>query len=243
MHPRTLQPASSLNPLTTTPSCLTFQNPKSKPTMCMNWKFSHTCTQIPWNPTWNTWKVATVQSRTPPPLLQPIIHQAVLEDTYIDDWGFGAKSITELSEKQQEIESFLNKGGFHINSWEHSGENGSSKYLGMTLDCRQDCYLLKFHLNLHKKKLVKYLQGTTTIPNFSKTILHLSQRKMSSIPLSNRSCSSTAALCTITIQWIMPQSYLFLQLHPIWRTNCKILQRSQCNSADQGYLFCKANNI
>ena len=92
-------------------------------------------------------------SRTPPPLLQPIIRQAVLEDTYIDDWGFGAKSITELSEKQQEIESFLNKGGFHINSGEHSGENGSSKYLGMTLDCRQDCYLLKFHLNLHKKTL------------------------------------------------------------------------------------------
>ena len=88
-------------------------------------------------------------SKTPPPQL--LILQAVLEDTYIDDRGVGAKSTAELSEAQQEIESILGKGGFQIKSWVRSGENRSSKYLGMTWDCCQDRYLLKFHLNHHKK--------------------------------------------------------------------------------------------
>jgi len=98
-------------------------------------------------------KVATVQTfiKDSPPSLQPLILQAVLEDTYIDDGGVGAQSVKELSEAQHEIESILNKGGFLIKSWECSGEDGSSKYLGMTWDRLKDCYLLKFRLNLHKK--------------------------------------------------------------------------------------------
>ena len=58
-----------------------------------------------------------------------------------------------MSELQQEIETILGKGGFKIKSWECSGEPSSSKYLGMTWDRLQDCYLLKFRLNLHKKLL------------------------------------------------------------------------------------------
>ena len=52
---------------------------------------------------------------------------------------------------QQEIERILNKGGFLIKSWEKSGEEGTSKYLGMTWDRLKDLYSLKFRLNLHKK--------------------------------------------------------------------------------------------
>ena len=90
-------------------------------------------------------------SKIPPPSLQPVILQAVLEDTYIDDRRVGAKSDVELSDLQQEIEAILGKGGFQIKSWECSDENGSSKYLGMTWDRLQDHYLLKFRLNHHKK--------------------------------------------------------------------------------------------
>ena len=72
----------------------------------------------------------------------------MLEDTYINDGGVGAHSVEELSDLQHEIETILVQGGFRIKSWERSG---SSKYLGMTWDCLQDRYLLKFCLNLHKK--------------------------------------------------------------------------------------------
>jgi len=98
-------------------------------------------------------KIATVQTfiKDSPTSLQPAILQAILEDTYIDDGGVGAKSVEEVSELQQEIGNILEKGGFHIKSWECSGETGSSKYLGMTWDRHQDCYILKFRLNLHKK--------------------------------------------------------------------------------------------
>ena len=41
--------------------------------------------------------------------------------------------------------------GFFIKEWECSGENGISKYLGMTWDRYRDNYSLKFRLNLHKK--------------------------------------------------------------------------------------------
>ena len=85
------------------------------------------------------------------PHLHHAILQAVLEDTYIDDGGVGAGSPEELSALQQEIEKILNKGGFLIKSWEKSGEDGVSKYLGMTWDRLRDLYSLKFCLNLHKK--------------------------------------------------------------------------------------------
>ena len=90
-------------------------------------------------------------SQIPPPHFQPAILQAILEDTYIDDGGVGANSPSELSSLQQEIERILNRGGFSIKSWEKSGENGTSKYLGMTWDRFRDLYSLKFHLNLQKK--------------------------------------------------------------------------------------------
>ena len=89
-------------------------------------------------------------SRIPPPHLQPAILQAILEDTYIDDGGVGANSPSELTTLQQEIERILNRGGFSIKSWEKSGENGISKYLGMTWDRVRDLYSLKFCLNLQR---------------------------------------------------------------------------------------------
>ena len=98
-------------------------------------------------------KVATVQTfiKEAPPPLQRAILQATLEDTYIDDGGVGAESINELSALQDEIEKILGKGGFQIKSWECSGEEDVSKYLGMTWDRFKDCFMLKFRLNLHKK--------------------------------------------------------------------------------------------
>ena len=77
--------------------------------------------------------VKTFIQESPPPL-QLAILQATLEDTYIDDGGVEANSIKELSALQDEIGQVLGKGGFHIKSWECSGENGTSKYLGMTWD-------------------------------------------------------------------------------------------------------------
>ena len=74
-----------------------------------------------------------------------------MEDTNIDDGGVGAESISELSALQDKIEKILGKGGFQIKSWECSGEEGVSKYLGMTWHRFKDCSMLKFHLNLHKK--------------------------------------------------------------------------------------------
>ena len=98
-------------------------------------------------------KVATVKTfiEDSPLHLRPAILQAVLEDTYIDDGGVGANSPSDLSTLQQEIERILNRGGFFIKSWEKSGENETSKYLGMTWDRLKDLYSLKFRLNLNKK--------------------------------------------------------------------------------------------
>ena len=98
-------------------------------------------------------KVATVQTfiQDSPPDLEPAILQAVQEDTYIDDRGVGASFSSEISALQDEIGKILHKGGFCIKSWERSGEDGVSKYLGMTWDRLKDYYLLKLRLNLHKK--------------------------------------------------------------------------------------------
>ena len=73
-----------------------------------------------------------------------------MEDTNIDDEGVGASSVREIELLQKEIWNILGKGVFSIKSWECSGEDGASKYLGMTWDCKKD-YLLKFCLNLSKK--------------------------------------------------------------------------------------------
>ena len=98
-------------------------------------------------------KVATVQTfiQDSPTDLQPAILQAILEDTYIDKGGVGAKSTCQISALQSKIGRILGKGGFHIKSWECSGEDGVSKYLGMTWNRLHDSYILKFRLNLHKK--------------------------------------------------------------------------------------------
>ena len=86
-----------------------------------------------------------------PPNLQHTILQAILEDTYIEDGGIGASSVPDLELLQGEIGKILNKGDFTIKSWERSGKEGASKYLGMTWDRKNDRYLLKFCKNLHKK--------------------------------------------------------------------------------------------
>ena len=98
-------------------------------------------------------KVAAVKTfiHESPVHLQPAILQAVLEDSYINDGGVGAGSSSESAILQDKINKILQKGGFSIKSWECSGENGASKYLGMTWDCLNDHYQLKFRLNLHKK--------------------------------------------------------------------------------------------
>ena len=98
-------------------------------------------------------KVATVKTfiSDSPPHLRPTILQAILEDTYIDDGGVGANTPSDLSTLQREIEKLLNKGGFSIKSWEKSGEDGTSKYLGMSWNRLKDLYSLKFRLILHKK--------------------------------------------------------------------------------------------
>ena len=62
-----------------------------------------------------------------------------------------SSSRDELFALQQEIEKILNKGGFLIKSWEKSGKDDVSKYLGMTWDRLRDLNSLKFCLNLHKK--------------------------------------------------------------------------------------------
>ena len=98
-------------------------------------------------------KTATVKTfiHEAPLHLQSAILQATLEDTYIDDGGVGANTMEELSVLQDEIEKILSKGGFRVKSWERSGENEFSKYLGMTWNRLKDQYQLKFRLNLHKK--------------------------------------------------------------------------------------------
>ena len=94
-------------------------------------------------------KVATVQTfiQDSPADLQPAILQAVLEDTYIDDGGVRATSAYQISVLQNKIGKILGKGGFHIKSWECSGEDKASKYLGMTWNRLHDSYILKFRLN------------------------------------------------------------------------------------------------
>ena len=42
------------------------------------------------------------------------------------------KNISPDESNQDEIGKILSKGGFQIKSWECSGENSISKYLGMT---------------------------------------------------------------------------------------------------------------
>ena len=82
-------------------------------------------------------KVATVQKfiKDSPPLLQPIILQAVLKDTNIDDRGVGAKSIAELFKVKQEIEPILDKGGLFYNQFLGTFQRKIlSKYLGMAWD-------------------------------------------------------------------------------------------------------------
>ena len=83
--------------------------------------------------------------------LQEIIRQALIADTYVDDGGVGVGSKETLSNLQDEISKLLGKGGFQVKSWERSGQEGISKYLGMTWNRKDDHYLLKFRLNLHKK--------------------------------------------------------------------------------------------
>ena len=53
---------------------------------------------------------------------------------YVDDGEVGADSQEESLEIQTKISSILGKGGFFIKEWECSGEDGVSKYLGMTWD-------------------------------------------------------------------------------------------------------------
>ena len=83
--------------------------------------------------------------------LQETIKQAALEDMYVDKGRVGADSQEESLEIQAKIFSILGKGGFFIKEMECSGEDGVSKYLGMTWDRFNDKYSLKFRLNLHKK--------------------------------------------------------------------------------------------
>ena len=52
--------------------------------------------------------------------------------------GVSANSASEISVLQDKIGKILCEGGFCIKSWECSGEDGASKYLWMTWDCRKD---------------------------------------------------------------------------------------------------------
>ena len=83
--------------------------------------------------------------------LQETICQALIADTYVDDGVVGTDSKEMLSNLQDEISKLLKKGGFQVKSWECSGQEGISKYLGMNWNRKEECYLLKFRLNLHKK--------------------------------------------------------------------------------------------
>ena len=82
---------------------------------------------------------------------QETICQALINDTYVNDGGVGANSKDILLNLQEKISRILKKGNFHIKSWETSGQDGYSKYLGMTWNRKDDRYLLKFRLNLHQK--------------------------------------------------------------------------------------------
>ena len=64
--------------------------------------------------------------------LQETIRQALIDYTYVDDGGVGASSEDILLNLQDNISKILKKGDFYIKSWETSGQDGYSKYLGMT---------------------------------------------------------------------------------------------------------------
>ena len=81
--------------------------------------------------------------------LQEAVRQALIEDTYGDDGGVGADSPEMLSNLQNEIIGLLGKGGFQVKSWECSGQEDVSKYLGMTWNQRiTDTCIGKFLLKL-----------------------------------------------------------------------------------------------
>ena len=91
--------------------------------------------------------------------------------------GVGASSVQEIELLQKEIGNVLGKGGFSIKSWECSGEDRASKYLGMTWDFKKDCYLFKFRLNLFKK-FCGIPSGADLMKNSYKICLFLSPREM-----------------------------------------------------------------
>ena len=96
-------------------------------------------------------KAATVLTHLSnvPLQLQETVCQALINVTDVDDGGVGADSPKLLSELQVKIGKILKERDFHIKAWESSGEEGSSKYLGMTWR-KDDQYLLKFRLNLYQ---------------------------------------------------------------------------------------------
>ena len=98
-------------------------------------------------------KAATVLTHLSdiPSQLQETVRQALINDTNVDNSGVGAEFSELLSELQDEKDKILKKGDFHIKAWESSGEEGSTKYLGMTWNRKEDQYLLKFRLNRHQK--------------------------------------------------------------------------------------------
>ena len=73
-----------------------------------------------------------------PPQLQETVCQALIDNNYVDHAGMGADSSNLLSELQDEIGKIQKKGYFHIKTWESSDEEGSSKYLGMTWNWKDD---------------------------------------------------------------------------------------------------------
>ena len=123
----------------------------SKPTPNPSWIFYPDCS-IPFGDSASgdyavCAKAATVLTHLHdvPSELQDTVCQALLNG------GVRADSLELLSELQDEIGKIINKGDFHIKAWESSGEEGYSKYLGMTWNRKDDRYLLKFRLNLHQK--------------------------------------------------------------------------------------------
>ena len=98
-------------------------------------------------------KAATVLTHLSnvPLQLQETVCQALINVTDVDDGGVGADSPKLLSELQVKIGKILKERDFHIKAWESSGEEGSSKYLGMTWNREDNRYLLKFRLNLYQK--------------------------------------------------------------------------------------------
>ena len=82
---------------------------------------------------------------------QEVIGQALIDYTYIDNREMGASSEVLLPSLQDETGKILENRNFHIKSWEISGQDSYSKYLGMTWNQKDDHYLLKFKLNLFQR--------------------------------------------------------------------------------------------